>query len=214
MNRKYTEVKKALGTKASLCIVSKHRTPEQILSYYEAGERVFGENRITELKAKYDVLPKDIEWHFIGHLQKNKVRDTVRCVSCIQSVDSRALAECIEKECAKQNKTMRIFAEFHLADEDENKTGLSPEEAFDFFDACQNCPHLDLCGIMVMGPHTEDTERIREVFSEAHALFTRLQNRYGSEKITTLSMGMSDDYEIALSCGSTMVRLGTCLFTE
>ena len=214
MNSTYTEVKAALGDSASLCIVTKHRTPEQILSYYDAGERVFGENRITELKEKYEILPKDIEWHFIGHLQKNKVRDTVRRVSCIQSLDSLPLAECIEKECAKQQKTMRVFAEFHMADEDENKTGLSPADAFAFFDACRKYEHLDLCGIMVMGPHTDDEDRIREVFAKAHALFTELQKRYGSDTVTTLSMGMSDDYKIALSCGSTMVRLGTCLFTE
>ena len=212
MNTNYFAVKAALQNNASLCIVSKYRTTEQILSYYEAGERLFAENRVSELKEKAAVLPKDIEWHLIGHLQKNKVRDAVRYAKCIQSVDSYALAEYIEKECIRQNKTMRILAEFHLAEEDANKTGMRYEDAFAFFDACKKLPHVHLCGIMVMGPHTEDTKRIQAVFTKAHELFVSLQERYGSTQITTLSMGMSSDYPIALACGSTMVRLGTCLF--
>lgn len=212
MNTNYRTVKEVCGTHTALCIVTKNRTPEEILSYYDAGERTFAENRIQELKRKAALLPDDIQWHVIGHLQKNKVKDAVRLACCIQSLDSKELAECIEKECAKQNRIMPVLAEFRLAEEDTNKTGMDASSAEDFFAACMKYPHLDLCGIMVMGPHTDDTGRIREVFAEAKKLFDHLQDLYGKDRIRILSMGMSDDYREAVECGSTMVRIGTALF--
>ena len=105
-----------------------------------------------------------------------------------------------------------MLAEFHLASEDENKTGLNPDEAFAFFDEVMKLEHLNLCGIMAMGPHTDDEQRVRDVFLQGKKLFDALQERYGKDRITTLSMGMSSDYKTALSCGSTMVRIGTYLF--
>lgn len=210
----YQTVKQVIQDRARLCIVTKKRTPEQILAYYDAGERIFGENHAQELSEKASSLPKDIQWQFIGHLQRNKVRQVVPIVSCIQSLDSLELAEAIEKQCAAVHRIMPVYAEFHLAEQDERKTGLKKEEAFDFFDACRKYPHLNLCGIMVMGPHTEDEEKIRSVFLEAHDLFLSLQKKYSPKEITTLSMGMSADYRIAVECGSTMVRIGTYLFTQ
>ena len=212
MNTHYRTVREVCGDHTDLCIVTKHRSAAEILSYYDAGERNFGENRINELKEKAAVLPGDIRWHYIGHLQKNKVRDVVKLAAMIQSVDSPELARLIEKECAKQDKTIQILAEFHMAEEDTNKTGMDPAEAESFFTECLQMPHVDLCGIMVMGPHTEDRERITEVFRAAHDLFVRLQEQFGSRRIRILSMGMSDDYTIAVGCGSTMVRIGTYLF--
>ena len=207
----YEQVKSSLHG-AVLCIVTKRRTDEEVMSYYEEGERIFAENRAQDLIRRASALPDDISWQFIGHLQKNKVRSILPVVSCIQSLDSISLAEIIEKEAARINKTVDVLAEFHLASEDENKTGLNPDEAFAFFDEVMKLEHLNLCGIMAMGPHTDDEQRVRDVFLQGKKLFDALQERYGKDRITTLSMGMSSDYKTALSCGSTMVRIGTYLF--
>ena len=215
MIRKHFEtVKNDIAGKADLCIVSKHRTMDEIMEYYREGQRIFGENRAAELKQKAEVLPEDIEWHFIGHLQKNKVRQVVPHVSCIQSLDSLELAALIEKEAARENRVIRAFAEFHLAVDDTNKTGLSKENAVSFIRECAQYVHIDLCGIMCMGPHTEDTAKIHSVFAEGEELFRMLQKEFGSDKIRTLSMGMSDDYRIALEHSSNMVRIGTYLFED
>ena len=209
----YETVKNSLNG-AELCIVTKYRSTEEILSYYAEGERIFAENHAQELLAKAPLLPDDIRWQFIGHLQRNKVRSILPYVSCIQSLDSLELAKVIEKEAARIGKTVSVLAEFHLAEEDENKTGLQKEDASAFFTEVMKLEHLDLCGIMAMGPHTQDSERICSVFREGKELFDALQKEYGSEKIRILSMGMSSDYTLALSCGSTMVRIGTYLFQE
>lgn len=206
-------MRKVIAGKAALTVVTKKRSVEQIMYYYDHGERCFGENHAQELVEKAEVLPKDIQWQFIGHLQRNKVRMVLPYVDRIQSLDSLELAREIEKECTKENRTMKCLAEFHLAEEDENKTGLAKEDAIPFLDACARLPHLHVEGIMVMGPHTQDQDRIREVFTQAHDLYLSLRERYG-EGIRILSMGMSADYPIAVDCGSNMVRVGTYLFTE
>ena len=205
----YYEIKETLGSNTSLCIVTKHHSKEDILSYYHLGERIFAENRAQELIKKQD-LPSDIEWHFIGHLQKNKVRQVLPFLSCIQSLDSYELATLLDKECKRINKHIPVYAQFHLATEDTNKYGLSKKEAFSFFSNCEKLTNIEVCGMMVMGPHTDNTKRIQEVFEEAQSLFHSLQKEF--PKLKVLSMGMSDDYEIALQCGSTMVRIGSYLF--
>lgn len=204
----YEKVKETIVGKAQLCVVSKYRSHEQIMHYYDLGERIFAENHAQELLEKTD-LPKDIQWQFIGHLQKNKVRQVLPYLSCVQSLDSEELAHVLDKECIRLNRTIDAYAEFHLADEDTNKTGLSADDADAFFDACQQYRHIHLCGIMVMGPHTDDETRIRAVFNEAHDLYMHLKKKYG---IQVLSMGMSADYPLAVECGSNMVRIGTYLF--
>ena len=214
IRKHYETVKSICKDSIELCIVTKYRTEEEILSYYEQGERIFGENHAQELKAKAKDLPEDIRWQFIGHLQRNKVKDIISIVDCIQSLDSLRLADAIEKEAASRNLKINVLAEFHLAGEDTEKTGLPEEEAEPFIREVLKREHLNLCGIMVMGPHTENTERIREVFMQARDLYERLQKEFGSEVIHTLSMGMSADYKIAAECGSTMVRIGSYLFNE
>ncbi|MBP3891807.1 MAG: YggS family pyridoxal phosphate-dependent enzyme [Solobacterium sp.] len=206
----YQAIKEALPKGVTLCIVSKHHTTKDILDYYALGERIFAENRLQELQEKYP-LKEDIQWHFIGHVQKNKVRQIVPMVSMIQSVDSIALVDCIQKECVRIQKKMPILAEFHLALDDTHKTGLLEEEADAFFTHCQSLDHILLEGIMVMGPHTTDINEIHQVFQKAQDLFETLKKKY---PITTLSMGMSDDYPIALAHGSTMVRIGSALYQE
>lgn len=205
----YQKVKEVLG-KASLVVVTKHHSAPEILEYYNAGERAFGENRVSELKEKYSVLPSDIRWQFIGHLQKNKVRPVVKMASCIQSLDSLELAMEINRECQKISKVMSCLVEVHLAAEDTNKTGIPKEELLPLLKQCETMENISIDGLMVMGPHTEDKQRIQEVFSQAHTLFCEAQKNYPSLQV--LSMGMSDDYEIALTCGSNMVRIGSYLF--
>lgn len=207
----YDTVKQNTGTSAALCIVSKHRTPEEILSYYEQGERIFAENRAEELISKAEVLPADIQWHFIGHLQRNKVRKILPYVSMIQSLDSIALADVIEKEAARIGKVIPVLAEFHLALEDTGKSGLDASEADALFAHCEKLEHVRIEGIMAMGPHTDNRNRIREVFTQGRELFDTLKKTYD---IHILSMGMSDDYTEALACGSNMVRIGTYLFEK
>lgn len=210
----YKNVRKDIKENIELCIVSKKRSIAQIQSYYDAGERIFGENHAQELLSKAPQLPDDIRWHFIGHLQRNKVRSILPVISCIQSLDSYELADEIEKEAAKRNQIVNVLLEFHMAAADENKTGHDPADALPFAHYCVNLPHLDVSGIMVMGPHTDDPKAIKAVFQQAHALFLQLQEIYSPEKIHTLSMGMSSDYKTAITCGTTMVRIGTYLFEE
>lgn len=212
MIQKHYEHVKNICRNTELCIVTKKRSVDEILSYYDAGERIFGENHAAELKKKAAVLPQDIRWNFIGHLQTNKVRMILPYVSMIQSLDSFHLAEAIEKEASRIQKTIAVLAEVHLAEEDTNKSGLSPEELDSFLSDCASLPHLHIRGMMVMGPHTDDEERIRDVFREAHDLFLAYQKKYDDFDI--LSMGMSDDYPIAVQEGSTMVRIGTYLFEK
>ena len=151
----------------------------------------------------------------IGHLQRNKVKDILPVVSCIQSLDNIALAKVIEKEATKQNRKVDVLIELHLADEDTNKSGLDPAdvEVFTNF-LLQECPHIAIQGLMTMGPHTDDEVRIHEVFAKAQEIFKHLQALFGKQYFHTLSMGMSHDYPIAIEHGSTMLRIGTYLFEE
>ncbi len=206
----YLRVKEQLNGRAELCAVSKKHTCEEIQAAYDLGQRVFGENHAAELCTKAQQLPQDISWHFIGHLQRNKVKAVLPYVSCIQSLDSLRLAQVIEKEAAKIGKTVPCLLEFHLASEDTNKTGLLEEEAEPMLEECRKLEHLRIDGIMTMGPHTEDEAEIRRVFEQARGLYERLREK--EEGIHILSMGMSDDYQTALACGSNMVRIGSYLF--
>ncbi len=208
----YRQIREQLEGRASLCAVTKKHTAEEIRQAYDLGQRVFGENKAQELTAKAEVLPEDIKWHFIGHLQRNKVKQILPYVSCIQSLDSLRLAEAIEKEASAHQKTISCLLEFHLAKDDLNKTGLLPEEAESVLEACMKLPHIRIDGIMAMGPHTEDTAEIHTVFREGRILFERLKKTCPS--IHILSMGMSDDYLIALEEGANMVRIGSKLFQQ
>ncbi|MCF0115499.1 MAG: YggS family pyridoxal phosphate-dependent enzyme, partial [Erysipelotrichaceae bacterium] len=189
----YLSIKEKLNG-AKLCIVTKKRSKEQIMFYYDQGERIFGENKAQELLTKID-LPSDIQWHFIGHLQTNKVKDVVAHVELIHSVDRLNLVKEIEKEAAKLNKVQKILIQFNIAEE-ETKSGIAINEAESFFEEVSNYPHLEVKGIMCMGPHVEDEKRIEEVFEQAHNLFNSLKEKYPT--IDTLSMGMSGDYLLAL----------------
>ena len=195
-----------------LLAVSKFHSVEALQQAYDAGQRAFGESRPQELKAKFEALPKDIEWHMIGHLQTNKVKYIARYVHLIESLDSVRLAEAIEKEAAKCNRTIDCLLEIHVAQE-ESKSGWDYAELLEFvrgggFDAM---PHIRLRGVMGMATFTDDESQVRADFKRLNECFTELKEHFG-EEFDTLSMGMSDDYPIAIEYGSTQVRIGSTIF--
>ena len=213
MKQIYTEIKNACGLQAEVVVVSKKRSLEEIMSYYDAGVRDFGENRADDLIKKAEALPKDIRWHFIGHLQRNKVAKVLPYVSLIHSVESKDLLKVLDKEAQKLNRPVDILIQFNLAEED-TKTGLSEQEAFDFASETLSYSHLNVKGIMTMGPHVDDEQAIEDIFAQAHNLQTKLKEMHGADHFNELSMGMSSDWKIALRHGSTILRIGTILFEE
>ena len=202
-------VRAYIPSHVTLVCVSKFQSVEAIREAYEAGERHFGESRVQELKAKIPQLPADIHWHFIGHLQTNKVRDLMKLRPfLIQSVDSVRLLEAINDEAAKQGIVQDVLLEVHVAKE-ETKTGFSPEEMEDLRLKIEDFPHVCICGLMTMATNTEDETEIRRCFEEANSILSTFNIQH-----STLSMGMSDDYRIAIECGATMVRIGSTIFGE
>jgi len=211
MNKeKCNEILAMLPKDVTLITVSKMHTKQEIDEAYRCGCRIFGENRVQELNAKYD---PNYEWHMIGHLQRNKVKDVVDHVSMIQSLDSLSLAREIEKQCAKRNKRMPVLVEINISKEP-NKTGIHLHEAATFIEECRQYPHVDIQGLMCVGPLTQEKSQIASCFEQMHTCYLALQQKYGKEQIRYLSMGMSDDYQIALAHGSNMIRLGSILMGE
>lgn len=212
IGRKIEELHTALPQGVKLVAVSKFHPVEALMEAYEAGQRIFGESRVQELVAKYEVLPKDIEWQMIGHLQTNKVRQIVPFVSLIQSVDSVRLIECVNREAERIGRVVDILLEIHVAQE-ESKTGWKYEELVEYlhsaeFSALKN---IRVRGVMGMATNTDDEEIIRADFEQLANHFNDLKPLFG-EEFDTLSMGMSDDYPLAIECGSTMVRIGSSIF--
>ena len=195
-----------------LLAVSKTKPEEDILELYKAGQRDFGENYVQELMRKQQALPSDIRWHMIGHLQRNKVKYIAGFVSMIHSVDSLALAWKIESEAAKHDRVIPILIEVNVADE-ESKFGIPPEDVPLFAKAVRELPHVRLAGLMTSAPLTEDPEEVRFVFRKMRQLSVdiNLENDNNGE-VNVLSMGMSNDYRVAIEEGSTCVRIGTSLF--
>ena len=203
---------KTLPEGVQLVAVSKFHPAERLEEAYEAGQRIFGESRPQEMAAKAAILPKDIEWHMIGHLQTNKVKMIAPFVTMISSVDSDRLIEEIEKQAAKNNRTIDILLEVHVADE-ETKSGWSIDEleAYLATGALQSMEHIRVRGVMTIATNTDDESIIRRDFQRIRDIFEAFKPRFG-EAFDTLSIGMSDDYPIALEYGSTMVRIGTAIF--
>lgn len=197
--------------RAQLVVVSKKRSPAEIMAYYQLGVRDFGENRVQELIEKAQVLPSDIRWHFIGHLQRNKVRQLIPYVSMIHSVESLSLIEVLEKEAAQINRSIPVLIQFNLAEE-ATKSGLFLQEADSFFEKLLPLQHIEVRGIMLIGPHTDDMAKIDECFQKGAELLHTLQAKWPSLKLTELSMGMSQDWPLALKNGATLLRIGTILF--
>jgi pyridoxal phosphate enzyme (YggS family) len=208
------EIKQALPDGVRLLAVSKFHPAEAIMEAYEAGQRAFGESRPQELKAKYDALPKDIEWQMIGHLQTNKVKYIAPFVSLIESLDSERLAEEIERQAAKCNRVIDCLVEIHVTQED-SKSGWEYSSLLNFVrqGGFDTMPHIRLRGVMGMATLTDDEAVVRGDFQRLATYFNELKVYFG-EDFDTLSMGMSDDYPIALEYGSTEVRIGSTIFGQ
>lgn len=196
----------------TLLAVSKTKPVSAILELYGAGQRDFGENYVQELREKAAELPKDIRWHMIGHLQRNKVKYIAEYVSMIHSVDSLALAETIEKEAAKYDRVIPVLVEVNVAGED-TKFGVPPEEADALVRQISALPHVSVRGYMTSAPYTNTPEENRVYFRKLRQLSvdTHLKN-YNNVNMSVLSMGMSNDYEVAVEEGATLVRVGTSIF--
>lgn len=182
---------------------------------YEAGQRIFGESRAQELVAKQKELPADIEWHFIGILQTNKVKDIAPFIHTIHSIDSLKLLQEVNKQAEKHDRIIRVLLEIHVAEE-ETKHGMTPDECRALLDADLSAlTHIRIGGLMGMATFTDDMERVRSEFRQLAALFRELKKKYPElADFKELSMGMSHDYQIAVEEGSTMVRIGTDIFGE
>jgi PLP dependent protein len=215
--QKLMETLKAAGVQ--LLAVSKTKSVEEILEVYDLGQRDFGENYVQEMVAKRQKLPDDIRWHFIGHLQSNKAKYLSPFVYMIQSVDSLKLLMEIDKEAEKNQRTINCLLQIHIAQE-ETKFGLDEVELDSLLETIRTyrsagkLSHIRISGCMGMASMTADQQTIFREFSKLHSLFTKTKSTLADDPVVTLSMGMSSDYPIAISCGSTMVRIGSLIFGE
>jgi len=199
-----------------LVAVSKFHPAEAVREAYDGGQRVFGESRVQELLAKRQELPADIRWHFIGHLQTNKARALVGNVALIESIDSERLLGLVDRLSAERGIVSRVLMQVHVAAET-TKTGFMPDELLDFFAAHRygQLRATHICGLMAMATNTDDKERVRADFEAAAALKRRIAAMCPDLRgFDILSMGMSDDYPLAVAAGSTMVRVGSAIFGE
>lgn len=203
------------SVKVKLIAVSKTKTSETILEAYQAGQKVFGENQVQELVEKYQQLPKDIEWHLIGHLQTNKVKYIAPFIHLIHGVDSLKLLKEINKEAVKINRTIDCLLQIYIADE-ETKFGLGFDEAIELLESEEyhGFKNIRIVGLMGIATNTSNQKQIREEFYELSVLFTGLKETYfkNEPSFKEISMGMSSDYKIAVKEGSTMIRIGSNIF--
>ena len=196
----------------TLIAVSKTKPVDMLREAYDLGIRVFGENKVQELTEKYDRLPEDIRWHMIGHLQTNKVKYIVGKTELIHSVDSLKLAEMIEKESQKHGCVTDILVEVNVAEE-ESKFGLRMEEVIPFIEKIVQYPHINVRGLMTIAPFVENPEENRTIFADLHKLYVDIKEKnIDNDTVSILSMGMTNDYEVAIEEGATMVRIGTGIF--
>lgn len=198
-----------------LVAVSKTKPISAIQELYAAGQRIFGENRVQEMTEKYNQLPKDIEWHLIGHLQKNKAKYIAPFVSMIHSIDSFELLEIVDLQAKINHRIIPVLLQFHISTE-ETKFGLSLPESMDLIQnyTTKSMEHINICGVMGMASFTEDLDLIRSEFHTLKNIFDTLKEKYFSDDLsfTEISMGMSGDFKIAIEEGSTMVRVGSAIF--
>ena len=204
-------IRTTLPNGVAMICVSKFHPAEAIMEAYACGERDFGESRVQELLPKYEALPKDIRWHFIGHLQTNKVKIVVPVVHLIHSVDSLRLLETINREAEKIQRRVKVLLEVHVAKE-ETKSGFTPEEFLSLSTQLSTLNYVEVCGIMGMATNTDDKQEWRRCFREIKHLASSLIANSSPSERPQISMGMSDDYQVAIEEGSTMVRIGSTIF--
>ncbi len=213
-------VRKTIPSGVLLVAVSKTKPMEDLQEAYDAGQRVFGENHALEMRDKHEVLPKDIDWHFIGHLQTNKIKYIVQYVRLIHSIDTFNLLQAVNKEAVKHDRVVDCLLQFHIAEE-ETKFGLSMEEAEEILNFAEthgraSLQNVRICGVMGMATNTDNMTQVRKEFHHLKEIFDTLKAKYFAdcEWFKEISMGMSHDYPIAIEEGSTMVRVGSKIFGE
>ena len=208
-------IKDTLPEHVTLVAVSKYHPNEQLFAAYEAGQRVFGESHEQELSKKHDTLPADIQWHFIGHLQTNKVKYIAPYITMIDAVDSVKLLKEINKQALKNNRVIDVLLELHIAQE-ATKYGFTLEACREYLASGEwrELNNVRICGLMMMASNTDDEQQIAREFSEAATFFDEVKTTYfaDDDAFCQRSWGMSDDYLIAVKCQSTMVRVGTSIF--
>ena len=209
------KVRATVPNNVTLIAVSKTKPVTDLQEAYDAGQRIFGENKALEMRDKHQELPKDIQWHFIGHLQTNKIKYIAPFVSLIHSIDSISLLEAVNKEAIKNNRVIDCLLQFHIAQED-TKFGLDLEEARLLLesDSYKNLKNINIVGVMGMATFTDDVNQVRSEFKSLKNIFDFLKENYFNEDTAfkEISMGMSDDYKIAIEEGATMVRVGSKIF--
>ncbi|MCH1433118.1 MAG: YggS family pyridoxal phosphate-dependent enzyme [Flavobacteriaceae bacterium] len=201
----------SLPSNVTLVAVSKTKSVEEISQAYEAGQRVFGENKIQEMASKWEELPKDIAWHMIGHVQSNKVKYMAHFVDLIHGVDSFKLLKEIQKQAIKHDRTIRCLIQIRIAEE-ETKFGLPEEESEALLKAAEDLPNVQIVGLMGMATFTDNQDQITSEFNKLKDLYDKVNS--ASANMNTLSTGMSGDYSIAIECGSNMIRVGSKIFGE
>jgi pyridoxal phosphate enzyme (YggS family) len=215
VERNIVEIKKSIPERVKLVAVTKTKPPGIIEKAYHSGHKIFGENKVQEMVQKYEKLPKDIEWHFIGHLQSNKIKYIASFVSMIHGIDSLKILKAVNKEAEKNNRVIKCLLQFHIASES-TKFGLSQEEAVDIMESgvIKEMKYIQIAGVMGMASFTDDSSVVRSEFRSLKAIFDNFKKNYFYEDAAfkEISMGMSDDYVIAVEEGSTIVRIGSRIF--
>ena len=208
------KIKSSLPENVTLVAVSKTKPIPDLMEAYDAGQRIFGENKIQEMAEKWEAMPKDIEWHMIGHVQTNKVKFMAQFVSLIHGVDSLKLLEAINKQAKKNNRIIDCLLQIYIAEE-ETKFGLDEEELNEILASTtfQEMKNIRIVGLMGMATFTDNKEQIKKEFTHLKSIFDKLQPLNTENcQLNTISMGMSGDYQLAIECGSTMVRIGSSIF--
>lgn len=208
------KIKATLAEHVTLVAVSKTKPISDLMEAYEAGQRIFGENKIQEMAEKWEAMPKDIEWHMIGHVQTNKVKFMAPFVSLIHGVDSLKLLEEINKQALKNNRIIDCLLQIYIAEE-ESKFGLDAEELNEILasESFQKMKNIRIIGLMGMATFTDNQSQIKKEFTHLKSIFDDLKSKQTTNlQLNTISMGMSGDYKLAIDCGSTMVRIGSSIF--
>ncbi len=209
------KIRATLPEGVTLVAVSKTKPVSDLQEAYDAGQRVFGENYPQEMRDKHEVLPQDIQWHFIGHLQTNKIKYIIQYVTLIHSIDTASLLEAVNKEAKKHDRVVDCLLQFHIALE-ETKFGLDLNEARQLLDSeeFKQMENVRICGVMGMGTFTDDMEEVRKEFKHLKSIFDTLKSDYFADQpqFKEISMGMSEDYPIAIEEGATLIRVGSKIF--
>lgn len=208
-------IRATVPSDVTLIAVSKTKPVSDLQEAYDAGQRIFGENKALEMRDKHQALPDDVQWHFIGHLQTNKIKYIAPFVTLIHAIDSLSLLEAVNKEAVKNNRVIDCLLQFHIAQED-TKFGLDIEEAKALLesDSFKDLKNINICGVMGMATFTDNTAQVRKEFKTLKNIFDSLKENYFKDNVAfkEISMGMSDDYTIAIEEGATMVRVGSKIF--